>query len=290
MKKNASLLITGANGFTGRHACQYFLEQGFHVIPMFQNRAHREIIRNGITCNLTNKSEVMKVMKQIKPDYVLHLAGKNSVIESWTAALEYVEVNVIGTLYLLEAIKQEVPHCITNIKISNPYSLSKTMQVIIAEAWSELMNSNIIIAKPSNLIGPGVSNGICSILAKKMITIESNKSEAIIEVNSLKDSRDFLDVRDAVKAYHVLLRDGINGKQYNIGSGIKRSLLDVIEQYKELTQLSFSIKEAEHSGSESNESLVIEDIKMLGWVPEIQFHQSLKDVLEYAKCSEICIQ
>ncbi|KMP92032.1 UDP-2-acetamido-2,6-dideoxy-hexulose 4-reductase [Bacillus wiedmannii] len=303
MKKNASLLITGANGFTGRHACQYFLEQGFHVIPMFQNRAHREIIGNGITCNLTNKSEVMKVMKQIKPDYVLHLAGKNSVIESWTAALEYVEVNVIGTLYLLEAIKQEVPHCRTlvigsalqadsmsNIKISNPYSLSKTMQVIIAEVWSELMNSNIIIAKPSNLIGPGISNGICSILAKKMITIESNKSEAIIEVNSLKDSRDFLDVRDAVKAYHVLLRDGINGKQYNIGSGIKRSLLDVIEQYKELTQLSFSIKEAEHSGSESNESLVIEDIKRLGWVPEIQFHQSLKDVLEYAKCSEICIQ
>ena len=49
-----------------------------------------------------------------------------------------------------------------------------------------------------------------------MIDIESGRSKAIIEVNSLKDSRDFLDVRDAIKAYHVLLRDGINGKQYNI--------------------------------------------------------------------------
>ena len=58
-----------------------------------------------------------------------------------------------------------------NIKVSNPYSLSKTMQVIIAEAWGGLMDSNIIIAKPSNLIGPGVSNGVCSILAKKMIDI-----------------------------------------------------------------------------------------------------------------------
>ena len=145
-----------------------FLQQGFHVIPMFQNRAYGEKIRNGITCNLTNKSEVMKVMKQIKPDYVLHLAGRNSVIESWTVALEYIEVNVIGTLYLLEAIKQEASHCRTlvigsalqadsmnEIKISNPYSLSKTMQVIIAEAWGGLMDSNIIIAKPSNLIGPG---------------------------------------------------------------------------------------------------------------------------------------
>ncbi|MDM5371626.1 NAD-dependent epimerase/dehydratase family protein [Bacillus bombysepticus] len=303
MKKNASLLITGANGFTGRHACHYFLQQGFHVIPMFQNRAYGEKIRNGITCNLTNKSEVIKVMKQIKPDYVLHLAGRNSVIESWTAALEYIEVNVIGTLYLLEAIKQEASHCRTlvigsalqadsmnEIKISNPYSLSKTMQVIIAEAWGGLMDSNIIIAKPSNLIGPGESNGICSILAKKMIDIESGRSKAIIEVNSLKDSRDFLDVRDAIKAYHVLLRDGINGKQYNIGSGVKRSLLNVLEQYKELTQLNFFIEETEKSGSDSNESLAIEEIKRLGWIPEIEFHQSLKDVLEYAKCSDICMQ
>jgi len=303
MKKNASLLITGANGFTGRHACQYFLEQGFHVIPMFQNRPHRENIGNSITCDLTNKSEVMKVIKQIKPDYVLHLAGRNSVIESWTAALEYMEINVIGTLYLLEAIKQEAPHCRTlvigsalqadsmkNIKFSNPYSFSKTMQVIVAEAWGGLMDSNIIIAKPSNLIGPGVSNGICSILAKKMIDIESGKSEAIIEVNNLKDSRDFLDVRDVVKAYHVLLRDGINGKEYNIGSGVKRSLLDVLEQYKGLTQLNFTIKETDNFESDSNKSVVLEDIKKLGWVPKIQFHQSLKDVFEYAKHSDICIQ
>ncbi|MGU3367928.1 NAD-dependent epimerase/dehydratase family protein [Bacillus mycoides] len=302
MKRNASLLITGANGFTGRHACQYFLEQGFHVIPMFQNRSHREKIENGITCNLTNKTEVMEAIKQIKPDYVLHLAGRNSVNESWTASLEYIEINVIGTLYLLEAIKQEASHCKTlvigsalqadimnNIKVSNPYSLSKTMQVIIAETWGRLMGSNIIISKPSNLIGPGVSNGICSILAKKMIDIQLGKSEPIIEINSLKDSRDFLDVRDAVKAYHVLLRDGINGKQYNIGSGVKRSLLDVLEQYKGLTQLNFTIKETENSESGSNESLVLEDIKKLGWVPEIPFQQSLKDVLEYAKCSDICI-
>ncbi len=206
--------------FTGRHACQYFLEQGFHVIPMFQNRPHRENIGNSITCDLTNKSEVMKVMKQIKPDYVLHLAGRNSVIESWTASLEYMEINVIGTLYLLEAIKQEASHCKTlvigsalqadsmnNIKVSNPYSLSKTMQVLIAEAWGGLMDSNIIIAKPSNLIGPGESEWHLFDSRKKMIDIESGRSKAIIEVSSLKDSRDFLDVRDAVKAYHVLLRN-----------------------------------------------------------------------------------
>ena len=61
----------------------------------------------------------------------------------------------------------------------------------------------------------------------------------------------------------MLLRDGINGKQYNIGSGVKRSLLDVLEQYKELTQPIF-IEETEKSGSDSNESLATEENKNLG--------------------------
>ena len=78
----------------------------------------------------------------------------------------------------------------------------------------------------------------------------------------MKDSRDFLDVRDAVKAYHVLLRDGINGKQYNIGSGVKRSLLDVLEQYKRINTAKFFIEETEKSGSDSNESLATEEIKI----------------------------
>lgn len=67
------------------------------------------------------------------------------------------------------------------------------------------MDLNIIIVKFLNLIGLGVLNGICLIFVKKIIDIELGRSKVIIEVNSLKDSRDFLDVCDVVKVYYVLL-------------------------------------------------------------------------------------
>ncbi|OUA88589.1 NAD-dependent epimerase/dehydratase family protein [Bacillus thuringiensis] len=296
MRKNACLLITGANGFTGRHACKYFSQQGMQVIPMFQSHSRLIDYPNSVVCDLINKTAVMSVIKNIQPDYVLHLAGQNSVLELWKNPLDSLEINIMGTSYLLEAIRQEVPNCKTLIQGSalqhdltkstippHPYSLSKTMQAMIADAWGELMGSNIVVAKPSNLIGPGESIGISSLIGKKLVDIEIGKCEPIIEVNSLQDTRDFLDVRDAVAAYHVLLCEGEKGKKYDIGSGIKRSLLDVLKVYKEITKLDFRIRETNNVKSKDQFDLALHDIRKLGWTPKIQFIDSLQDVWGYMR-------
>ncbi|MEK4916162.1 NAD-dependent epimerase/dehydratase family protein [Bacillus sp. FSL E2-8887] len=299
MKKDVCLLITGVNGFTGRHAYQYFSKLGINVIPMFQTHSRTIKLPNSVVCDLTKKTEVMNLIKRIKPDYVLHLAGRNSVLESWKNPLESMEVNIMGTSYLLESLRQEVPNCKTLILGSalqydltkssippHPYSLSKTMQALIADAWGELMGSNIVIAKPSNLIGPGESTGICSLIGRKLVDIKMGKCEPIIEVNDLQDTRDFLDVRDAVAAYHVLLCEGEKGKKYNIGSGIKRSLLEVLNVYKEITNLDFRIRETNNVKSKDQYDLVLHDIRKHGWSPKIQFIDSLQDVLEYMRVSK----
>ncbi|MFZ7807527.1 NAD-dependent epimerase/dehydratase family protein [Bacillus thuringiensis] len=298
MKKDASLLITGANGFTGRHAYQYFSQLDINVIPMFQN--HTRIIEapNSVVCDLTNKTAVMSLIKRIKPDYVLHLAGQNSVLESWKKPLDSLEINIIGTSYLLEALRQVVPNSKTLILGSalqhdltkgttppHPYSLSKTMQAMIADAWGELMGLDIVIAKPSNLIGPGESTGICSLIGKKLIDIDMRKCEPIIEINDLQATRDFLDVRDAVAAYHVLLCAGEKGKKYNIGSGVKRSLVEVLSMYKEITNLDFRIRETNSVKSKEQSDLALQDIKKHGWSPNIPFTDSLQDVWGYMRKS-----
>ncbi|MES5896796.1 NAD-dependent epimerase/dehydratase family protein [Bacillus cereus group sp. RP43] len=296
MKKDACLLITGVNGFTGRHAYQYFSKLGINVIPMFQTHPDTIKIPNSVVCNLTNKTEVMNLIKRIKPDYVLHLAGQNSVLESWKNPLDSLEINIMGTSYLLESLRQEVPNCKTLILGSalqhdltkstippHPYSLSKTMQAMIADAWGELMGSNIVIAKPSNLIGPGESTGICSLIGKKLVDIEMGKCEPIIEINNLQNTRDYLDVRDAVVAYHILLCEGEQGRKYDIGSGIKRSLLDVLKMYKEITNLDFRIRETNSVKSKDQSDLVLHDIKKHDWNPQIQFINSLQDVWGYMR-------
>ncbi|PEA88298.1 NAD-dependent epimerase/dehydratase family protein [Bacillus thuringiensis] len=296
MKKDACLLITGVNGFTGRHAYQYFSKLGINVIPMFQTHSRTIEAPNSVVCDLTNKTAVLSLIKRIKPDYVLHLAGQNSVLDSWKNPLDSLEINIMGTSYLLESLRQEVPNSKTLILGSalqhdltkntippHPYSLSKTMQAMIADAWGELMELDIIIAKPSNLIGPGESTGICSLIGKKLVDIQMGKCEPIIEINNLQDTRDFLDVRDAVTAYHVLLCEGEKGNKYDIGSGIKRSLLEVLKMYKEITNLDFQIHETNSVISKTQSDLVIHDIKKHGWTPKIQCIDSLQDVWGYMR-------
>ncbi|EOO26182.1 hypothetical protein IIU_06024 [Bacillus cereus VD133] len=292
MHKNSRVLITGANGFTGQHAYRYFSDLGINVFPIFNTNNQQ----NGYICNLRSKTSVLKLIQSIQPDYILHLAGLNSVSESWKNPVEYMEVNLMGTCNLLEATRKEVPQCktlvvgsalqsdLTNSFIPpHPYSLSKTLQAIIADAWGELMNTNVIVAKPSNLIGPGLSNGICSILGKKIVDIEMGKSEPVIEINDVREVRDFLDVRDAVSAYHLLLSKGKSGQHYEIGSGTKRSLSDVLKQYKDLTKLDFNVYETKENNPSKPYDLNISKIKQLNWEPRIPFDRSLQDILNFFK-------
>ncbi|OUB35427.1 UDP-2-acetamido-2,6-dideoxy-hexulose 4-reductase [Bacillus thuringiensis serovar yunnanensis] len=292
MHKNSRVLITGANGFTGKHAVLYFSGLGINVFPIFNTNNQK----NGYICDLKDKTSVFRLIQSIQPDYILHLAGLNSVSESWKNPVEYMEVNLMGTCNLLEAVRKEVPHCktivvgsalqseLTNLSIPpHPYSLSKTLQALIADAWGELMETNVIVAKPSNLIGPGLSNGICSILGKKIIDIEMGKSKPIIEINDVREVRDFLDVRDVVSAYHLLLCKGKNGQHYEIGSGIRHSLSDVIKQYKDLTGLNFSVCETREINPSNPYDLNISKIKQLNWKPQIPLTRSLQDILNFFK-------
>ena len=121
---------------------------------------------------------VYDAIKAVKPDYILHTAGKNDVKESWEKPAEYVTVNVLATVHLLEAVRKVK----NNGKIlvigsalefdpsglpNHPYGLTKTFQSLVAKSWDTLFHLPIMIAKPTNLIGPGPSNGFCSLIAEK---------------------------------------------------------------------------------------------------------------------------
>ncbi|WP_096271134.1 NAD-dependent epimerase/dehydratase family protein [Paucisalibacillus globulus] len=293
MKSQPKLLITGAAGFTGRHACQFFDKNGYEVIGVVRSLDNHLANKSTVPCNLVKKDEVFDVVKQVKPDYVLHLAAKNHVGASWTDPVQTVETNVLSTLYLVEAIRHVNPDCtmITvgsvlqydpqNINtLTHPYSLSKTLQSIISQAWESLYKVNIISAKPSNLIGPGQSNGICSILAKKVAGMEQLKEDSKIEISNLKARRDFLDVRDAVRGYDFLFRFGNSGEEYEIASGVTHSLEDVIHFLSQLSKVEFTVRAQSNEVSDYYKGNT-EKISQLGWRPQISFNQSLSDILNY---------
>jgi GDP-4-dehydro-6-deoxy-D-mannose reductase len=294
MNETGKVLITGASGFTGQHACEHFSNAGYDVIAVTRKNPISCKNIQVEYCDLTNDHDVLNLVKKTKPQYLLHLAGQNHVGDSWVDPVSSLDVNVMSTLYLLEAIRKESPLCKVIVvgsalqfdlkdlsTVNHPYSLSKTLQVLIAQSWASLYNMNIVIAKPSNLIGPGLSNGVCSIFARKIVDMEKTKSENVLRVNNLYAKRDFIDVRDAVNAYETLLLKGKSGEVYDIASGINRSLEEVIHVMKSLTEVDFQVKSQTNNQIEEPNENLLNKISALNWKSTIPFKSSINDILTY---------
>ncbi|MFS0889005.1 NAD-dependent epimerase/dehydratase family protein [Peribacillus frigoritolerans] len=294
MNQQGKLIITGASGFTGQHACAHFLKSGYDITAVSRKRMNIEGSIHAECCDLINGNDVYNLIKRTKPKYLLHLAGQSHVGESWSEPVSTLEANTMSTAYLIDAIRKESLDCKIVIvgsalqidpssisSIPHPYSLSKTIQVLIAQSWAFLYNMNIIIAKPSNLIGPGVSNGVCSIFAKKIAEMEKKGMEKVLEVENLEVQRDFLDVRDAVRAYDLLLTRGQPGETYDVASGNNHSLGEIIEGFRSVTTDDIKVNSQQNERIENK--VAIDPIKLmnLGWKPRIPLESSLMDILTF---------
>ncbi|WP_436376246.1 NAD-dependent epimerase/dehydratase family protein [Cytobacillus sp. BC1816] len=293
MSGGPKILITGASGFTGLHACRYFASAGYNVIAV----TRRDISIDGVKveqCDLNIKESVLNLIKRVKPQFLLHLAGQNHVGQSWSDPTGTLETNLLSTVFILDALHKECPESKSVIigsalqidpsnisAIPHPYSLSKTFQVLAARAWAELYGLSIVIAQPTNLIGPGKSNGVCSVFANRIAEMENHNAEQILEVNNLYAQRDFLDVRDAVRAYEILFRKGISKEIYPISSGKSQSLGEVAKIYKNMTPINFKIKSFEKSNREDKVRISSEKMNQLGWEPIFSFRTSLEESLNY---------
>jgi len=294
MNTKDKLLITGASGFTGYHACEYFSKLGLDIIAITKKRNFCYKKVKTVQCDLFNKEGVKDLIKQIKPDYVLHLAGQNAVGRSWEDPLDSLEVNAMGTAYLIEALRQEAPACKTVIVSSalqfnptsistfnHPYGLSKTIQSVFSQFWAFLYNMHIVIAKPSNLIGPGFSTGVCSIFAQRIVNMEREKEEKFLNVSNLNNRLDFLDVRDAVRAYDFLLTKGKSGDIYDVSSGKSRSLEEIINIFRKTTTIQFQTKVNDQSPLINHVDLYPLPLIELGWQPTIPLETTIKDIVDF---------
>jgi GDP-4-dehydro-6-deoxy-D-mannose reductase len=290
----ASVLITGANGFTGRHTCRHFHRKGMRVTAVVRTAVSHEPYAEWRRCDLTRKDEVYAVVREVKPDFVVHLAGRNSVPESWHDPVSCMEANFLSTLYLLDSLrdtKRDCPILVVgsilgsglglNSNTPHPYALSKSFQVKTAQEWGRFYKQRILIAQPSNLIGPGFSNGLCGLLAKAVAELERGKDVPPFLLSSLQEQRDFLDVRDAVKAYERILLHGTSGEIYKLGSGRVRSLGEVFACFQAMTTIKLHIQVENRPHPFLPEPVDNEKTSALDWKPLIPFKRSLREMLTF---------
>ncbi|SFJ03628.1 Nucleoside-diphosphate-sugar epimerase [Paenibacillus sp. UNC496MF] len=308
------LLVTGAGGFCGEHACRHFAALGWRVVAAVRRlpeagapeRAWLGAAEAVLASDLASRAETEALVADAEPDYVLHLAGANAVGASWSDPAAVLQSNVMGTVHLLEGVRRRGKPCRVLVagsllrfptavpgvegdgeKPQHPYALSKTMQVLVARSWASLFGLEVLVAEPSNLIGPGRSGGLCGLLARYAAAAERAAADggpapAPFRFSSRTERRDLLDVRDAVAAYETLLRAGESGRAYAVASGAMRTLGEIAGVFGELARapLPWEFGDSDAASPAPADPAAV---AALGWAPRHALRTSLRDALEDAR-------
>lgn len=298
------IVITGASGFTGRHACAHFAALGYEVVAAVRQPGSLRLAAGTAgfrvteaVCRLDHPDEVERLLADYRPHDLLHLAGLGEVAVSWREPMAFIDTNVMGTLRLLDSLKRHGDGGSRALIVGSmlgmawgqgageaspphPYGMSKAAQVLLARWWGSLFGQSVMIGQPSNLIGPGRSAGICGLLAERIARAEAGLCEPEFRLSSATEARDFVDVRDAVRAYEVILCRGRPGAVYGIGSGYSRTLGEVAERLLERASvpLRLEIGDAE---APPPAKVDLRPLRALGWQPSIPFKKSIQDILAY---------
>jgi len=239
-------LITGITGFVGSHLAELLLSKNYEVYGTIRWRSNLENIKHIqdkiklIEADLNDAHSLYKIINDIKPDEIYHLAAQSFVPTSWTAPADTLQTNIIGTVNLFEAVRkaeinpviqiacsseeygmvkpEETPIKETNpLRPLSPYGVSKVAQDMLGYQYAKSYGMKIIVTRGFNHSGPRRGDVfVTSNFCKQVAEIEAKKREPVIEVGNLEAQRDFTDVRDMVKAYWLAVQKGIPGERYNI--------------------------------------------------------------------------
>ena len=309
-------LITGITGFVGSHLADYLLKKEVEVHGLTRWRSPKENIWHcvdDITLHhgdLLDFSSLYKILQQVRPDYIFHLAAQSYVPYSFTAPSSTLDTNGVGTCNLLEAIKivdqtspiihvcsssevygqvkeDEVPIKETNpFRPASPYAVSKVTEDMLGFQYFISYGLKIIRTRMFTHTGPRRGDVfVVSNFAKQIADIEVNDKEPIIYVGNLDSVRTFADVRDTVRAYWDLVNKCDIGDVYNIGGNVTMTIREMLHKLIDLSTKDIQIKLDPSRLRPSDVTLQIPDIskfqKKTGWKPEISFDQTLEDTLDY---------
>ena len=302
------ILITGATGFVGRHLWGHLQRSQPHAVlhgttfmSAPQSNAYTEI-------DLKDSTAVLALLDRLRPQAIYHLAGQAFVPRSFSNPWETLENNIRGQVNLLQACYELKLACRILIVSSaeiygrihpadlplredaplqpvNPYSVSKATQDLMALQYHLCYGLPILRARPFNHIGPGQSEHfVAAAFAMQIARIEQGLQEPIIRVGNLSAQRDFTDVRDIVRAYHLLMERGADGEAYNIASGKAYSIQTLLDTLLSYSSVQVKVEQDAARMRPVDTPLIIGDYSKLhtatAWQPLISFEDTLRDVLD----------
>lgn len=310
------VLITGITGFVGSHLAEALIASGrFEVYGTVRWRSKRDNVAHLadsvklVECELRDPNSVARMIDEVRPDWVFHLAAHSFVPSSWNAPADTLQNNIIGQVNLLEAIRRSGIECRIQIAGSSeeyglvyedelpisednplrplsPYAVSKVAQDMMGYQYFKSYGLDIVRTRAFNHTGPRRGEVfVTSNFAKQIAEIEAGRRKPMLEVGNLAARRDFTDVRDVVKAYILVLEMGEPGEVYQVCSGKAYSIYQVVEMLLALSSKEINVIQAPARMRPSDVPVLLGTYEKLaratGWHPEIPFEKTLEDLLSY---------
>jgi GDPmannose 4,6-dehydratase len=319
------VLITGITGMVGSHLTDYLLENtnwdvyGIcrwrspfdnveHLIPMI-NRRERVFIEYA---DLNDMVSLLTALEKVKPDYIFHLAAQSYPKTSFDAPIDTMHTNILGTCQLLEAVRTLELNPVTHVCASSevfgrvsrgklpineectfhpasPYAISKVGTDLLGRYYAQAYNMKVMTTRMFTHTGPRRGDVFAeSTFAKQIAMIEAGKIPPVVKTGNLDSLRTWADVRDAVRAYYLLVTENpISGEYYNIGGSFTCTIGEMLDALLAMSPMKdkITIESDPERIRPIDADLQVPDTSKFkahtGWEPEIPFEKTMEDLLNY---------
>ena len=313
-----NILITGISGFVGHHFLQFLYENKISAdilgvdmrAPGYDISAYQNILKIRIKkVNMLNLDEVNELFDAFKPDFILHLASFSSVAYSWVHPTESFMNNTNIFLNLVTAVsnkcassriisvgsseeygsvtKEDIPiKERLRLNPESPYAVARVSQEMLSKLYVDSFGLDIVLTRSFNHVGPWQDDrfAIPSFIHKIVEIKESGASSGTIETGNIDVIRDFVDVRDVVKAYWLLMQSGTKGEIYNICSGKGHTLREMISIIANQAGVEVSTEiNPEYIRPHDNPIIIGENYKIFdatGWQPKYSVEKTICDIID----------
>ncbi|XXF80093.1 GDP-mannose 4,6-dehydratase [Myxococcaceae bacterium GXIMD 01537] len=298
------ILVTGADGFVGRHLCAHLRASGDEVVEAHGPRAEG-VSSTALHVDIAEQAAVREAVATAQPEAVIHLAGFSSVAKSHQNPARVYAVNTLGTVHLLTALRDSAPKARvllvgsgevygpvpqdtrateeTPLVPLSPYAASKAAAELVGTQFQRNYGTHVVLARPFNHLGAGQDpTFVVPSFAAQIGAIGLGKIDPVLRTGNLDAVRDFSHVKDVVAAYRLLLMEGVPGQTYNICSGTGRTIRSLLEEMLELSGVRARIElDPARLRPSDIPSLVgaPDKLKALGWTPAHTVTEALRDVL-----------
>ena len=313
------VLITGITGMVGSHLAEYFLSS-FPEIEVHGLVRWRSPLRNIQKIlprirlhqgDLRDLNSLVLLLREVRPDRIHHLAAQSYVDMSFVAPADTLNSNIIGTVNLMDAVRivgisprihicsssevygQVLPDEVpikesTPLRPASPYAVSKVGEDMIAFQYGLSYRLDLVRTRMFTHTGPRRGDVFAeSSFARQIAEIELNRQNGPVRVGNLDSVRTLADVRDAVRAYKLLLDKCPGGEVYNIGGNETMTVGDILKTLKSLARVPIEHVVVPARLRPSDVTLQIPDTSRFhsatGWQPQIPARQTLSDLLDYQR-------